>query len=124
MFIFLSILIFIIPIVLTLGSELLVVKILGFGDKKIYIPLLIISIITDTAYILTLALTEKTFKEFGVFYLAFLLILVIIIEYFFLKLYVKNEKLPIFKLSFVTNSIAFLIGIYLSGLLTGVILWN
>ena len=37
---------------------------------------------------------------------------------------IENKELPLFKLSVIVNSIAFIVGMYSFGLLTGAILWN
>ncbi len=121
--ILLSIYIFI-PIILTIGSELIMLKLLGLKEKEIYKNLLVISIITDIIFSIVLFLTNKTYKEFGIFYLLLLLLIVILIEYFWLKMNIENKKLPLFKLSIIVNSIAFIVGMYSFGLLTGAILWN
>ena len=88
--ILLSIYIFI-PIILTIGSELIMLKLLGLKEKEIYKNLLVISIITDIIFSIVLFLTNKTYKEFGLFYLLLLLLIVILIEYFWLKMNIEND---------------------------------
>lgn len=106
------------PLILTIVIELLVLFILGFRDKKLYLTVTLINIITNPSLNIILFQTHSLLESLGYLYVIFLEILVVLCEYLMLKFTFKDSKIPFLKLSFVLNSSSFLLGIWLIMLLT------
>lgn len=101
------------PLILTIVIELFVLFILGFRDKKLYLAVTVINVVTNPILNIILFQTHSLLESFGYFYVIFLEILVVLCEYLMLKYTFKDSKIPFFKLSFVLNASSFLLGIWL-----------
>lgn len=105
--------IFGIPLALTIIIELFVLFLLGFKDKRLYLAVTLINLITNPILNITIFNSRSLVNDFGYFYVLFLEALVVLSEYLMLKIAFKNSKIPFFKLSFVLNASSFLFGIWL-----------
>lgn len=101
-----------IPLVLTILIELFVLFLLGFKDKRLYLAITLINLITNPILNITIFLSHNLINSFGYFYVLFLEALVVVSEYLMLKLTFKQSKIQFFRLSFVLNASSFLFGIW------------
>ncbi len=98
---------YIIPLILTLIVELFVVYLLGFRDKKLFLLIFTVNILTNPLLNFIVYTYYFTFIE-----ILGLELLVVIVEGAFLK-YTHAKKLPYYRLAFVANASSFLIGLWL-----------
>lgn len=105
--------IFGVPLILTILVELFVLFLLGFKDKRLYKAVAIINVITNPILNLTIFNSQNLLNSLGYFYVLFLESLVVLSEYLMLKLAFRQSKIPFFRLSFVLNVSSFLVGICL-----------
>lgn len=105
---------YIIPLVFTIIIEMLALYLLGFRNRNLYLGLLLVNILTNP-------LLNFIVMEFSINYIGVIIceIIVVIIEGLLLKLIVR-DNLPYFRLSFIMNSVSFLIGLWLPWRL----IWN
>lgn len=105
------------PLINTIIIELLVLFILGFKDKRLFLVLTLINIITNPALNYILLHSPCLTFNYGASYVLFLEGLVVIFEAVVLYFIFKNSQMQFFKLSFVLNVSSFLIGLVISKVL-------
>ena len=98
---------YIFPLVFTLLVELTVTYLLGFRNKKLFMLILTVNILTNP--FLNFIVYSYTFTFFEIILME---LLVVVVEGLFLK-YTHSKNLPYFKLAFVMNASSFLIGLWL-----------
>ncbi len=104
---------YITALVLTIIFETLTIFLLGLRNKKLFLNVILVNIITNPALNILLRYTQDYFKEIYFIYVIFLEITVVIIEWLFLKFRLKELKLPFFLISFTINSVSFLSGLWI-----------
>ena len=110
-----------IPLFLTLLIELGVLRLLGFKNRKLFIGVALINLITNPTLCFTLTKSYKLIDQWGILYIFFLEVIIVILEYLMLKSMFKKLELPFFKLSFVLNASSFMLGVFVYGFLAGCI---
>lgn len=100
-------------LILTIIIEFLIVYILGFRNKLLFKSLVIVNIITNPALNFIVKELNKLFIGFSFVHIVILEMIVVIIEWYLLKLMLKDNQLPLFKLSFIINASSFLTGLWL-----------
>ena len=98
---------YLVPLFLTIIIELAVIYLLGFRNKKLFILIILVNILTNP--LLNFVVNKYSFDFTKILYLE---IAVVIIEGIILSVCMK-EKLPFFRLSFIMNATSFLIGLWL-----------
>ena len=98
---------YIFPLVFTLFVELIAAYLLGFRDKKLFMLIFTVNILTNP--LLNFIVYSYTFTFAEVIAME---LMVVAIEGAFLK-YTHKENLPYYKLAFVMNASSFLIGMWL-----------
>lgn len=98
---------YLIPLIFTLFVELFVVFLLGFRDKKLFLLIFAVNILTNPLLNFIVYTYIFTFAE-----IILMELIVVVIEGAFLK-YTHKGNLPYYKLAFVMNATSFLIGIWL-----------
>lgn len=101
------------PLILTIIIELAVVYLLGFREKPILLAVVLVNIVTNPTLNYIISNTINLYMDFGISYILFLEVIVVLAEYLMLKLALKNIKIDYFKLSLVINGCSFLIGLIL-----------
>jgi len=96
-----------IPLIFTIFVELVVVYLLGFRCKKLFLLVLAVNILTNPLLNFIVYSYIFTFAEIIIMEL-----IVVAIEGAFLK-YIHKNNLPYYKLAFVMNATSFLIGMWL-----------
>lgn len=109
-------------LILTIIIESITLYILGFKNKALYRNVIIANILTNPALNFLLFFTISYFREYYFYYILFCEMIVVIIEWLFLKVRLKNYNLPFFKISFIINATSFLLGLWINKLLYGVFL--
>lgn len=104
---------YIYALIFTIIIELSVIYLLGFREKLLFCPLIIINILTNPLLNFIVNRLNETYIDFNFLHIILLEILVVIIEWLLLKLVIKSKKLPLFKISFIINATSFLIGLWL-----------
>lgn len=112
---------YIIASVLTIIIEILTIFLLGLRNKKLFLNVILVNILTNPALNILLNYTQDYFKEIYFIYIIFLEITVVIIEWLFLKFRLKELKLPFFLISFTINSVSFLSGLWIYKLFRGLL---
>ncbi len=110
---------YIFPLIITSISKFLTSRIIDLKNRKIITYILIINILTTLLLCFGLSQTSEAIEKYRLYYLCTLELLVIIIESNLLKLYLKEMKLPFLRISFVLNSVSFLVCLWIYILLTG-----
>lgn len=110
---------YIFPLIITSISKFLTSRIIDLKNRKIITYILIINILTTLLLCFGLSQTGEAIEKYRLYYLYTLELLVIIIESNLLKLYLKEMKLPFLRISFVLNSVSFLVCLWIYILLTG-----
>lgn len=107
---------------LTIIIEAITLYILGLRNKALYKNVVIANILTNPALNLLLFFTIDYFREYWFYYILLCEMLVVVVEWLFLKAVLKEYKLPFFKISFIINAVSFLSGLWINKLLYGVFL--
>lgn len=104
------------PLFFTIVIELLVVYTTGLKIKKVFIYAALANIITNPLLNFILLKTINYFGEFWFIYILFCEFIVVLFEFGFLKVLLRDYKLPFFKLSFLMNAASFLFGLLIKEL--------
>lgn len=113
---------YLITLILTIIIESFTLYVIGYRNKELFKNIVIVNILTNPALNVLVNFTIDYFNEFRLYYILFLEILVVVIEWLFLKSVLKNYKLPYFKISFIINAVSFLSGLWINKLFYGVFL--
>ncbi len=112
---------YITALVLTIIIETLTIFLLGLRNKKLFLNVILVNILTNPALNILLNYTQDYFRDSYFLYVIFLEITVVIIEWLFLKFRLKELKLPFFLISFTINSVSFLSGLWIYELFRGIL---